>query len=166
MTTPCLSIVSGPTPGVSFSLVTRPNMGKGYGNVYLLAKTPGYTQTIQPNSTIKFNGFSRLATMSWKTADTITILKGGLFQIAFQLSYASSFDNIQVGLFINDEQIITFGESISLVNGVSTINSNVVLKLFANDLIQFVGLENTFVIKPISQEQEIIASVTLIEIQQ
>jgi hypothetical protein len=165
MTTPCLSIDPGPTPGTPFSLVTRPNIGKGYGNVYLLATTPGYTQTIHPDSTIKFNSFSKLATMSWKTADTITMLKSGLFQIDFQLSYVtSSENNIQIGLFINDQNIVVFGNSIPVDNGIGTVNGITVLKLHANDTIQFVGLENTFIIKPIGQEPEIIASVTITEV--
>jgi len=152
------------TPG--FTLVTIPNKGKGYGNIYLLAKTPEYTQTVHPNSTIKFNGFTKLATISWKTADTITLLKSGLFQITFQVTYATNTKtNIQVGLYVNEEQITIFSESIPLDNGLSKLSGTYVLKAKLNDKIQFIGIENTFVIKPVSQSSEIIASVTIVEVQ-
>ena len=151
---------------LGFTLVTIPNKGKGYGNIYLLAKTPEYTQTIHQDSTIKFNGFTKLATMSWKTVDTITLLKYGLFQITFQVTYVTNTEtNIQVGLYVNDEQITVFGDSIPLDNGISKLSGTYVLKVKLNDKIQFVGLENTFVIKPVSQSSEIIASVTIVEIQ-
>lgn len=151
------------TPG--FSLVTIPNKGKGYGNIYLLSQSPGYTQTVQPNSTIKFNGFSKLATISWLTTDTITMLKGGLFQIAFQVNYGTTDStNIQVGLYVNSNLVNIFGESIPLDNGISKLSGTFVLKIIANDKIQFAGIENAFVIKPISQGSEIIASVTIAEV--
>ena len=152
------------TPG--FTLVTIPNKGKGYGNIYLLAKTPDYTQTIHPDSTIKFNGFTKLATISWKTADTITILKAGLFQITFQVTYVTKSEtNIQVGLYVNNQQITIFGESIPLNNGINKLSGTYVLKVKPNDQIQFIGIENIFVIKPVSQNSEIIANVTIAEVQ-
>src|SRR5690349_6348922 len=96
----------------SFTLITIPNKGKGYGNIFLKATTPGYTQTVHPNTTISFNGFTRLATMSWLTADTITMLKAGLYQITFQVNYETTLTtDIQVGLFVNGIQINVFGES-------------------------------------------------------
>lgn len=151
---------------LSFTLVTIPNKGKGYGNIFLLSNTPGYTQTIQPNTTIKFNGFTRLATMSWKTADTITMLKAGLYQINFQVNYETNFDtNVQVGLYVNGNQINVFGESIPLDNGVSKLSGTYVLKVKPGDLIQFAGIGDTFVISPVSQSSEIIASVTIVEVQ-
>lgn len=150
----------------SFTLVTIPNKGKGYGNIYLLAKTPDYTQTIHPDSIIKFNGFTKLATISWKTADTITMLKAGLFQITFQVTYVTKSEtNIQVGLYVNNQQITIFGESIPLNNGISKLSGTYVLKVKPNDQIQFIGIKNTFVIKPVSQNSEIIANVTIAEVQ-
>lgn len=152
------------TPQIT--VIKRPNQGKGYGNVYLLSTTPGYQQTIQPDSTIKFNGFTKLATMSWLTSDTITMLKTGTYQITFQVNYVTLSDdqNVQVGLYANGEQICIFGESVPLRNNVSKLSGTYVIKANANDKIQFVGIDVPFTIKGVSQNTEIIANVTITEI--
>ena len=151
-----------------FKLTKRNDVGKAYANIYLLSLSTnnGMQQIISNGTAIQFNGYSKLASISWQTRDELTLLKSGTFKIDFIVNYVSAItSNIQVSLFLNGESIGgSFGSNIMLVNGVKQLTGTYTLKLNKDDKLQLKGLGPTFTIKKTGTGDEIIANLTVSEI--
>lgn len=151
-----------------FTLIKRNDIGNAFANVYLLSITSqgGLQQTVQKGASIRFNGHGKLASVSWQTADTLTMLKGGLFRIDFIINYTTPLNsNAQVALFVNEENVGgAFGSNNTLPTGVKQLTGTYTLRLNTNDIIQLRCVGNTFTIRQAGPTDEIIASLTLTEI--
>ena len=146
----------------SFVLTKRNDLGKGYGNVYLLS-TLGSQQTVISGNPVKFNNYSKLSGVSWLTQSELTIINDGTYEINFTLNYLNIPD-IQVALFVNGNAMIGgFGQSSPLLSGTRQLVGSYVLKLATGDKLKLINIGSNFVLKPSSLENEIIANLIVSE---
>jgi len=150
-------------PPCDFTLIKHNELGKAFGNVYLLS-IGGSQQTVNPGVAIRFNNFGKLAGISWLSQPEITILKTATYKIDFTLNYANQ-PNIEVALFVNGNAMLgSFGLSSPLLFGTSQLTGSYVLKLNKNDKLRLINIGNTFILKSSSLDDEIIASLVVSEI--
>lgn len=149
-------------PPCTFTLIKHNELGRAFGYVYLLSIN-GSQQTVSSGSPIKFNNFNKLAGVAWLTQPTLTVLKAATYQIGFTLNYGNQ-PTIEVALFVNGNAMIgSFGLATPLSSGTSQLSGTYVLQLNQNDTIQLVNIGSTFMLKPSSLDDEIIATIIVIE---
>lgn len=152
---------------VPFSLVKRNDLGTAYANINLVA-SPGaryIPQYVNNGMSIYFNQFSKLASVAWITANTLTFLKNGTFRIQFFINYISTFGNIQITLYVNGLPLTaTYGTTSNLTFNGGQVNGEFTLKLSTSDKIQLVNTSGSFVIGATGQNNQVMASVTVTEI--
>jgi len=146
-----------------FTLTKRNDLGKAYANIYLLSSAG---QQIVPTGTaIKFNGFSKLASISLSN-NFLVLLKDGTFKIDFIVNYVTKNNtNAQVALFINGQNAGgAFGSSTIFSNGVRQLVGSYTMQLVINDTLQLKCIGPTFTIKNGGVKNEIIANFIVSEI--
>ena len=149
-------------PPCDFTLIKRNELGKAFGNVYLLS-IGGSQQTVNSGFAVRFNNYDKLSGIAWLTQDTITIIKNATYKIDFTLNYVNQ-PNIEVAIFVNGNAMIgSFGLSTPLIFGTSQLSGTYVLKLNKNDKVRLVNIGNTFVLKSSSLDDEIIATMVISE---
>ena len=73
-------------PPCDFTLIKRNELGKAFGNVYLLS-IGGSQQTVNSGFAVRFNNYDKLSGIAWLTQDTITIIKNATYKIDFTFNY-------------------------------------------------------------------------------
>lgn len=150
------------TAPCDFTLIKHNELGKAFGNVYLLS-IGGSQQTVIPGASIRFNNFGKMSGIAWYTQPEFTILKTATYKIDFTLNYANQ-PNIEVALFVDGNAMIgSFGLSTPLQIGTSQLTGSYVLKLNKNNKIRLINIGNTFVLRSSSLDDEIIATMVVSE---
>ena len=148
-----------------FVLIKRNDAGIAYANIYLIASVnaKNIPQFVNIGSTIKFNKFSKLASIAWLTSDTLTMLKDGFFRVQFFIDYSFNTGPIQIALNVNGLQMVgTYGTVSNIVATGGQVNGEFNVKLKNGDSIQLVSVNQTFTISTNTVDQ-ILAIITVTE---
>lgn len=152
---------------VPFSLTKRNDIGVGYANIYLETSLGAkyIPQYIQPNTSIYFNKFSKLASIAWLTGNELTFLKNGNFRIQFAINYTSQYGNVQTTLYVNDIPLTsTYGVITNMTPNVSQLNGEFTVRLLIGDTIKLVNTSGSYTIQSTGQINQILANLTVTEI--
>ncbi len=152
---------------VPFSLLKRNDVGQGYANVYLIVQQPQkyVPQYVNPESSIYFNKFGKLASIAWMKADELTFLKNGTFRVQFFINSALNYSNVQIALYVNGLQFDgTYGSITNTTYSGSQINGEFTLKVEVGDVIKLVNKYGSFIISQTGPIGQILASMTVTEI--
>lgn len=152
---------------VPFSLTKRNDIGTAYANVFLMTypNAKNLPQFVNTNSSIKFNQYSKLASISWLTTDELTFLKNGSFRVQFFINYMSSYGNIQITLYVNGLPLMqTYGTTTNVTFNGGQVNGEFTVKLAIDDKIKLVNTSAPFLIQQTGNNNQVLASWTVTEV--
>ena len=152
---------------VPFNLTKRNDIGKAYANVFLgtSPNAKNLPQFVNVGSSIKFNQYSKLASIAWLTTDELTFLKNGNFRVQFFINYTSTFGNILITLYVNNLPLMqTYGTTSNVTFNGGQINGEFTVKLSINDKIKLVNTQGPFLIQQTGNNTQVLANWTVTEI--
>jgi hypothetical protein len=152
---------------VPFSLTKRNDIGTGYANVFLgnYPNPKNLPQYVDVGASIKFNQYTKLASIAWLTTDELTFLKNGTFRVQFFINYSSTYGNILIGLYVNGLPIAqTYGTTSNVTFNGGQVNGEFTVKLSINDKIKLINVQAPFLLQPTGSNNQVLASWTVTEI--
>jgi hypothetical protein len=152
---------------VPFNLTKRNDIGTGYANVFLgtSQNAKNIPQFVGTGSSIKFNQYSKLASIAWLTTDELTFLKNGSFRIQFFINYTSTYGNILITLYVNNLPVAqTYGTTSNVTFNGGQVNGEFTVKLAINDKIKLVNTQGPFLLQQTGNNTQVLANWTVTEI--